>query len=386
MRILLVAPYFPPDVTGSSNFVADLATALTEAGHAVCVVTPTRPSAEFPFRVITVPSRNVSPGRIAFGYRIPVTISRKSLNVLRRVFEEFRPDIVSVHGQIFDITLLSLIMASRRGIPTTTTVHSAIWHNSKVANFILAAGDFLLAKTILGRRTTRWISVDDRTTQHVRQRYCPDSAVIPICIRRGAFTSGDARRAIEKFGLSSSTTIASIGHVVPVRNRIALVRALPEVIKVVPDLQVVIVGRVADDSFLETAASLGVIQHLRVLGAVPHTDIRDILDLATLEIHDLQGFGLGIGSLEPLDAGVSIVAFVRDNNLPGISLRSYSPETFLDSNEPSIVAKVILKLLTDDEYRGRVLMQQRRILDEIYYSDVVARAYTDEFRKILANP
>ena len=41
MRVMLVAPYFPPEVTGSSNFVSDLAIGLSEMGHAVCVVTAT---------------------------------------------------------------------------------------------------------------------------------------------------------------------------------------------------------------------------------------------------------------------------------------------------------------------------------------------------------
>ncbi len=385
MRVLLVAPYFPPEVTGSSNFVSDLAIGLSQVGHTVCVLTATSARSHELFEVVSLPARRVSPGRIAFGYSIPTVISRKNIRAIKELFDTFKPDIVSCHGQIFDITLLANWVAKERNIPTTMTVHSAIWHDHALANLVLTIGDYLLSFGVLRRTTSAWIGVDDRTLKHIRKRYSRKVSAIPICIRRGVFAGGNPDTAREKYQINGTPIIASIGHVVPVRNRLALVNCLPKLIEVFPQLQVVIAGRVADESFLDTASELGVTGHLRILGPVPHSDIQHLLAAADIEVHDLQGFGLGIGSLEPIDAGVPIIAYARNDNLPGLDLQDISKEAFLNSNDSKTVSEAIIKTLQDPETRERILVAEKRLLEETYYLEIVASKYEQLFMTLLAS-
>ena len=385
MRVLLVAPFYPPEVTGSSNFVADLAQGLTEAGHSVCVVTASPDARSDTFPVVRLPARRVSPGRIAFGYSIPVVLGRRNLRLIRKTLDEFAPDVVACHGQIFDITIITALMARRRGVPTVMTVHSAIWHDNPFLNAILAAGDLILAKLFLTRAVSSWIGVDNRTTEHTRARYSSTVRSIPVCLRRGRFVAGDAARAGERYGLAGRPRIVSIGHVVPVRNRVALVEALPHLLSDHPDLELVVVGRVADDEFIQRATDLGVSGHVKVVGQVPHDEIPDLLAASDMEVHDLQGYGLGIGSLEPIDAGLPIVAFVREDNLPGVDLRRVCPEGFLPDNHPMTIATAVSRILTDPECRTRVVSQQKSLLEEIYYVDVVTAKYVEEFTRLLSD-
>jgi glycosyltransferase involved in cell wall biosynthesis len=383
MRILLVAPYFPPEVTGSSNFVSDLAIGLAESGHTVCVLTATSARSHEVFEVVSLPARRISPGRIAFGYSIPTVLSRRNIRSVNELFDTFKPDVVSSHGQIFDITLLANSIAKSRGIPTTMTVHSAIWHDNSAANILLAIGDYLLSFAFLKRTTSAWIGVDDRTLRHVRRRYSRDVTAIPICIRRGVFSGGNPDIAREKYQISGSPVIASIGHVVPVRNRVALINCLPKLIEVFPQLEVAIVGRVADETFIDIASELGVSGHLRILGAVPHSDIQHLLAVSDIEVHDLQGYGLGIGSLEPIDAGVPIIAYARNDNLPGLDLQDISKEAFLQSNDAKTVSDAIVKTLQDSDSKDRILCAQRRLLEETYYLEIVTSKYEQLFKTLL---
>jgi len=379
MRIMLVAPYFPPEVTGSSNFVADLAIGLSELGHVVCVVTATEARSHELFEVVSLKARKIKPGKIAFDYSIPTILTRANKRILEDIFETFKPDIVSSHGQIFDITLLANYLATKRGVPTVMTVHSAIWHDKALFNSILAVGDTLLSRLLLRRICSAWIGVDDRTVSHIKKRYSKESTAIPICIRRGVFAGGNGDFAREKYGLRGSPVIASIGHVVPVRNRIALVESLPRLIQNFPQLEVVVVGRVADESFIDRAEELGVSHHLRVIGAVPHSDIKHILAAADIEVHDLQGYGLGIGSLEPIDAGVPIVAYVRENNLQGVNLQQLCPEGFVEQNDARTLSSSISRILLDIDFKTQVLRKQRTLLENVYYSEIVCEKYVSAF-------
>ena len=383
MRIVLVAPYFPPEVTGSSNFVSDLAIGLTELGHTVCVVTATEARSHELFEVVSLKSRRIKPGKIAFDYSIPTILSMGNKRILEDLLDTFRPDIVSSHGQIFDITLLANHLAKKRNIPTIMTVHSAIWHDKPLLNAILTIGDTFLSRLFLGRMCNGWIGVDDRTMSHIKKRYSKTATAIPICVRRGVFAGGNPEQAREKYAFRGSPVIASIGHVVPVRNRIALVEAIPRLIQQFPNLLVVIAGRVADESFLVRAEELGISHHLRVIGAVPHSDISHILAASDVEVHDIQGFGLGIGSLEPIDAGVPIIAYVRDNNLEGINLREICPDGFIDSNDAKTLSDAISRSLSDADFRRKLIVGQKKLLDEVYYVDVVASRYVNEFAKYL---
>lgn len=385
MKIMLVAPYFPPEVTGSSNFVFDLALGLSELGHVVCVVTATKSPPHESFEVISLKARKLRLGKIAFDYSIPTILTKTNRRILEGLFETFKPDIVSSHGQIFDITVLANHLATKRRIPTFMTVHSAIWHNKTIYNSILAIGDILLSRFFLRRICTAWIGVDDRTISHIKRRYSKKSTAIPICIRRGVFAGGDSDFAREKYGLRGAPVIASIGHVVPVRNRIALVESLPQLIQIFPNLEVVVVGRLADEGFIERARELGVLEHLRVIGTVPHSDIKHILRASDIEVHDLQGYGLGIGSLEPIDAGVPIVAYVRENNLQGVNLQQLCPEGFIKDNDAKSLSSAISRILLDKEFKTQVLAKQRMLLEDVYYSDVVCKKYVLAFETYVKN-
>jgi glycosyltransferase involved in cell wall biosynthesis len=75
------------------------------------------------------------------------------------------------------------------------------------------------------------------------------------------------------------------------------------------------------DRFENKAQELGVADMIISAGAIPRDEIKDYLAAASVECHDLDGYGLSTASLEAMGAGVAVVAAVRPDNFGGITLR-----------------------------------------------------------------
>jgi glycosyltransferase involved in cell wall biosynthesis len=385
MRILVVNALYPPLTTGSSHFTEDLAAELVHHGHDVHAVA-TIPEMDVDPSADVVPTTRlrahwVKPGGIAFNYAVPV-LRRGEGAALRKLIADFRPDVLSCHGQIFDLTWRAVGIGRKTGIPSVVTVHSAIRHTNRAADAVLAAAELTTVRPMLRGKDVQWIAVDKRTYEHTRDRYrIPEERLhfAPVMLHAERFVAGDGEAARARFDLGAGPLILSLGHVVPVRDRVALVRALPLLLDARPDLKVVIVGELYTDEFRQVAEGLGVASAIVTTGRVPHDAIRDLLGAASLETHDLQGIGLGITTLEAMAASVPVVAYVPDDNYPGMSLTTFPELALLPDAEPATIARAVLELLDDPARREIVVEEQHRFVDSIFGPGAVAGRYEAVF-------
>jgi 1,2-diacylglycerol 3-alpha-glucosyltransferase len=391
MRILVANALFPPLTTGSSHFTLDLAVELQSRGHEVRVVTAMPPGERPDDRdpavpVLRLPSRWVKPGSIAFNYAIPVT-RRGGSRRISQVIAEFKPDVVTCHGQVFDLSWRAARAAHRAGVPVTVTVHSAIRHTTPAADAVLRIAERLTSRPAFRPTDPQWIAVDKRTFDHAADTYHPSRDhlhFVPVVLRAEHFTSGDAEQARKRFSLGDGPLMLSLGHVVPVRDRVALVRALPQILDRHPDLKLVIVGELYTSEFRRVATELGVERSIITTGRVPHDCIADLLAASSLEIHDLQGIGLGITTLEAMAASVPVVAFVPDDNYPGLSMTNWPDLSLLPDVEPRTIAAAVVRTLDDDEHRQRVVDEQHRFIDSMFSPTAVASSYERVFAQAIS--
>ena len=392
MRILMFAPFFPPDPTGSSIFAGQQARELIRLGHDVFVVTNEADKnaplvdetddadGRFPSHAIhRVRSARVNLGRITWNYGIPVSFLGFMQQGTKRMLKEFDPDLVIVHSTLFDLSLLALAWAAKHKKRTIIVSHTALWHDSQVVNAAMLVYGRLVLKRLIKRADAKVVCVDKWTLDNALGLFSSDSntRTIPVSVELGTMTDGDPEKIRRRHGLANGPVILSLGHVVPLRDRLNLTKALPLLIDEFPDIRVLVVGMVKDPRFLELASQLGVLDHIVLVGPVPHSEIKDYLAVADVEIHDLDGRGLGITSVEAMDAGVPIVAWAIDDNYPQFSLRSYGDSGFIDDGSASTVAGAISRLLTDPDFKGRVVMSQRRLVDEIYSVESVTKQYLE---------
>ncbi len=190
----------------------------------------------------------------------------------------------------------------------------------------------------------------------------------------------DSRSGIA-IALGDSPVILSLGHVIPIRSRVPLIRALPYIVKEFPDVKLLIVGEVYDDEFRRVAIELGVGEHVVEVGPVPHAEVTDWLAGATIVSQDLDGHMLGISTLEAMAAGVAVFARVRRDVFPGIDLDRWPSLQIVEQAEPEGVAESICDLLRSADLRARVTEQQLDFVNRYFRAETVAAQYLVHLRQ-----
>lgn len=385
MRILLVNNFFWPRTTGSSHFSEGIAERYVAEGHEVLVVTTAY--GDFPadethlgYRIVRLPSFSLSPGRIAFNYSLPFAARPSNLRRMRRIFDDFRPDVVHQNGQFFDLTFISTWFAARRRIPRVITVHTALTHDRSLAAHVIRLGDRLVVKPLNRWGRPMWVVIDKRIDTYVREVYRPredDIAFVPAAIEPDRFAGGDGASVRKRHGLGDAPVVMSFGHVIPLRDRISLVRALPIVRRSLPDVKVLVVGHVYTDDFITLARELGVDDCLVVVGRVEHDEVRDYAAAADCEGHDLSGWGLGITTMEVMAAGVPVFAVLPHDNYPGVDLGRWPDLELLPDDEPETVAASVLRLIGDSIRRDAVVAEQHRFVDDLFTMEAVGKRYLE---------
>jgi glycosyltransferase involved in cell wall biosynthesis len=392
MKILVFAPFYPPDPTGSSIFAEQQVRELVRQGHQVLVISnridgraPNDPRLRTfepgvsSNEVRRLRSFRLNLGKVTWNYSLPVSLFGFCSPSTRIALRNFCPDAVIVHSTLFDLSLLGLLWSARHKKRTVIVSHTALWHDNRVVDRAMKLYGYHILRRLVERSAARVVCVDKWTYDNAIGLFSHDgnTSTIPVSVELGTMHGGDAELIRRRHSLAEKPLILSLGHVVPLRDRINLIRALPLIVRKYPDVKVVIVGMVKDDRFLTLARKLGVEDKILVAGPVPHSEIRDYLAAADVEIHDLDGRGLGITSVEAMDAGVPIIAWATDDNYPQFSLRGYGPTGLIgDGNAESIMA-ALDRILTDENFRDEVKNSQRRLVHQIYSVESVTRQYLD---------
>ncbi|MEI7505713.1 MAG: glycosyltransferase family 4 protein [Actinomycetes bacterium] len=377
--------------TGSSHFSFDMAREYVRQGHQVMVVTtqPENTSASDNIdgiHIVRVPAKWVAPGKVSFNYRLPFCIRPSIFGRLNKIFKAFEPDVIHQNGQFFDLTLATTLVASRRKIPRVLTVHTPLTHTNTFARLLISTIDRLVLRPFANTGKSRIFGVDRFTMDMVQRRYKPKTPVgfIPATLDVHAFGAGDPSRIIERFGLVGKKVILSFGHVIPIRSRIPLIRALPEILRKIPNAQVVVVGEVYDTTFLKIAEELGVSSHITVVGRVPHVDVPDYLAAADIETHDLDIHGIGITTFEVMAAGVPIIASVDSNVFPGIDLGLWPKVRILSGLSTSQLSHEIVDLLNADSVQIKEMqIQQLDFITKNFSVEIVAEKYLSVFLELI---
>ena len=391
MKILVVNAFFPPMTTGSSHFSFDMAREYVRQGHQVLVVTtqPENTSASDNIdgiHISRVPAKWIAPGKVSFNYRLPFCVRPSIFGRLNKIFKAFEPDVIHQNGQFFDLTLATTLVARRRKIPRVLTVHTPLTHTNTFARLLISTVDRLVLRPFANTGKSRIFGVDRFTMDMVQRRYKPKTPVgfIPATLDVRAFGAGDPSRIIKRFELAGKKVILSFGHVIPIRSRIPLIRALPEILSKVPNAQVVVVGEVYDTTFQRIAEELGVSSHLTIVGRVPHVDVPDYLAAADIETHDLDGHGIGITTFEVMAAGVPIVASVDNDVFPGIDINQWPAVRIKSTLTTTQLANEVIQLLNASSSDIEEMQkQQMDFIVKNFSVEVVANQYLKAFTELL---
>jgi glycosyltransferase involved in cell wall biosynthesis len=354
VRIAVVNNFFPPRSGGSSHLAESLAAGYVAAGHQVLVLTAAYADAPETerrdgYRIVRLPAFMLPETRLQVSFDISFTSRPSVLRRVRRLLDDFAPDVIHQHGQFFDLTWATSVYARRRRVPVLLSIHTRLENPSARYRKIFRVLDAMLVKPFLWWSKPRLVVMDVLMEDYIRQRYrgaFSGLESIPVGVDPTWVLGGNGDVVRRRHGLGDAPVILSVGHVIPLRDRITLVEALPAVLAAVPDARVLIAGHDYYPVFMHKARALGVEHAITCLGRVPKSDIPDYLAAADVECHE-QGFGLGTATLEAMAAGVPVVAPARADNFPGMTLQDGWEIMLCAPGDSASLAERLIAVLTD---------------------------------------
>ena len=334
--------------------------------------------------IVRLPSFALT-SKLAFNYDIPFTASPGNARRLFRLLDDFDPDLVHQHGQFFDLTWMSSIWARRRHVPSVLTVHTRFQSPFRMHAAAMCVADSLVVRPFVRLGHPYVVAVDVFVHDYVKARFGirSDRIVdIPVGIEARRFGTTDRSIMRKLLGIDDRPMVLSVGHVIPLRDRLALVEAMPKLLHEHPELVVVVVGRIYDERFIHRAKALGVDHALITTGEVPADEVPLYAAAADIEAHDLQGLGFGTASLEMLASGVPVVSVVRADNYPTAHFVDGEHLVLADSSAPDVLAPAILGLLADPGLRERVGAGARHLIHDHFSMESVTDRYLALYERV----
>lgn len=374
MRIAVVNNFYPPRVGGSSHLSDALARGYAAQGHHVLVLTAgyeNAPAVEERdgLRIVRLPAATIPKSRLSVSFDIAFTLRLGAYKAVAELLDQFRPDVLHQHGQFFDLSWLTGIWARRNRVPALLSVHTRLENPTAAYHGVFRGLDAAVVRPVLRVYRPRIVVMDAQMDDYIRSRYrgaYSHLEYITVGVDPNWVAGGDGARVREQYDLGEAPVVLSLGHVIPLRDRVVLVEAMPEVLRRHPHARLLVVGHVYYNSFLERARQLGVGHAVLAIGSVPRSEVPDFLAAADMEAHDLQGYGLGTASLESMAAGVPVVAAVRENNFPGVALIDGKNIVLTPANDPAALGATVAALLDDDDWRRRLGRAEEQLVRETF--------------------
>lgn len=272
MKIVLVTPYFPPNVGGIETYVYELAKRLSKE-NTIYVFTCGRGVTEKydgvkVFRLKAIDIQNL-PFSLKIPYPIPLSLVFK--------LAKYDVDIIHVHGHAF-ITSFEAAVASRLvHKPLILTIHDigVAYQDYLIMRGIRPIYDSIFV-TCLFKYANVVIAQNDATYKYSLKFKPKRITIIPQGVDLELF------KPIEDEG-EYITFIAA--RLVPQKGGKIFIHSVPSILKKVKDARFMIIGEGFQRHELEgLARELGVSEYIEFIGRVPHTEVPKYLGNARLVV------------------------------------------------------------------------------------------------------
>ena len=295
MRILMVTNEFPPGPGGIGTHIFQLALQLNDLGNDICVLglQDYAAPAEIQsfnrvqkFQVIPLPR-----------FPLPVYEGLLRYQKLRNTIQQFHPDVVMATGS------------------RSVWVVAAMLRNSSIPWLAIGHGTEFGEKDNLEQKISRWAYSRARQVvcvSHYTQTRMEMAGIRPHktqVIHNGADAVLFSQEPIDNeaykksLGLENRFILLTVGNVTPRKGQEVVIRALPQIARVIPEVMYLMAGLPTfQQPLLELAGQLGVLGNLRFLGKVDPEHLVRLYYLCDLFLMtsqhtpdgDFEGFGIAV--------------------------------------------------------------------------------------------
>lgn len=345
MKVVQVAPYYPPYPGGQERHVANLARRLVGRGHEVTVLTSDYPAGEPDetkegVRVVRVPVR-------ARVLRNPIV---KGLEARRALLDG--ADVVHMHNEHAYTSWAASRLLEGGRVPQVLTCHGQLRfgnaaldaveraYNATVGAGILKRMDRVVALSPTDERYLQGLGVDPARTTVV-----PNALEPPARLPPGAVASFRARH-----GLGEAPFLLFVGPLLKRKAPQLLVKALPAVLARHPDAKTVFLGE--GDALPECrrlVARHGLSRSVLFPGRVPRDDLYAAYQGAAAFVITSGSEGLPTTLLEALHLGTPAVV----SSLPAIADWFSDVAALVDPKTPALADALCGVLADPDAARAK---------------------------------
>jgi len=380
MRLLILSSEFPPGPGGIGTHAYQLAFHLCQLGWIVAVVAPQDYASDQeiklfnnrqPFQITRLSTPPFTPFKLAY----------RAIVIWKQIHIQ-RPDLILAAGEraVWVASVLG------RHIPIV-----AVGYGSE---FGLTGWQRTLTRWAF-QRASHVISISQFTSAIMtRCQVLPrNMSVIPCGADDSHFTIMDLERVRafrERYSFSqSSWLILTVGNVTERKGQHVVIRALPHILREVPDVHYLIAGLpTMKEQFSALASSLGVADHVHFLGRVPQAELPllmnacDVFAMTSVNTASGDVEGYGIAAVEAALCGKPAV--VSDGSGLAEAVLDKVTGLVVPQNNPEQTAEAVITLLKDETLRQRMGMAAReRALAEQTWS-ARAKAYDELFRRLIS--
>ena len=380
MRILQVAPYFPPYSGGQERYVYNLCKYLVRRGHEVLVLTSNYP----PLKRGSLEGGRLTVKRLKVflrPLRNPIIPS-----LVRFLIRHSRwADLVHVHNEHSFSSMVASVLKGHIGFPMVLSNHGRLIFGNRVADFLERCYSASIGKRVF--RSADAITVNSPADEKYIYRLVPEVEgrvfVVPNAIdeerlRRILETQGEVKmeggRESERFKL------LFVGRLITRKGVEWLIKAMRIVRELRKEVMCLIVGEGEDEAYLrKLAASLRLGEHVRFLGRVSDKELVSLYLTSDAFVLPSISEGCPTVLLEAMYFGLPVVA----TNLPGMRDVFKGAAILVPPKDPHALAEAILLLLDDEELRSRLAVQGRKLVKERHLWGKTVRMFEEIYLRVL---
>lgn len=382
MRLLLISSEYPPGPGGIGDHAHQLAVHLGKLGWEITVVSPQDYvtageadafNANQTMRVVRVSSGG---GRMREGFR--------RVKVANGLVKREGPDVLVGTG-LSGVWVAAVLKGMRR-LPFLAVAHGSEFggHNGvlgRVNRWAFERADVVVAVSQFTKTALERAGIRPRQIEVITN--AADPARFPL------LSPAEREEFRKKAGFNGGPVLLTIGHVSERKGQEVVIRAMPEILKRVPNAQYLMLGLpTLQPKLARIAEALGVSGNVRFLGRVREDEKVKWLNCCDLFLMtsrtqsngDCEGFGIAVveaalcGKPAVVSRQSGLIEAIEDN-VTGLAV----PE-----NDPSATADAVVSLLTDPARRTRMgeAARERAVREQTW--DKTVLKYDQTLRKLKA--
>ncbi len=248
--------------------------------------------------------------------KLPILNQLSGINALTKRLEDvartIKPDILHAHSPALN-GVAALRVARRLGIPLVYEIRAfwedaAVDHGTSQENGLRYKATRALETYVLRRANAITTICAGLCNDIVARGISKENVtVIPNAVDLEHFTVGGVpdQALAEKLGLNRKCVLGFIGSFYAYEGLPLLLQALPEILRTVPDVRILLVGGGVQENHLkQLATDLGIADKVIFTGRVPHDQVQRYYDLVDIFVYPRLSMRLTelVTPLKPLEA------------------------------------------------------------------------------------